>query len=531
MNIDELEALPAQLEPTSASESAPHFHHFLPLFTKTLNKTGNNCQPVCFVKMVTHRCPYCDKVCKSARGLTQHINAVAKCRDLQAAAVGKYQANALPNDPFAAVATKPVDNRPETGRLTRQKKRARLDDEELDPTESENPNMEDPIPHPNDNDPDADDDLPELHDRDLYDSDDEEDPNDEDPDATDAIPPLVARDPYDSDDDEDDFSPVPDAIDGKTTPNTEILSQFREYCMANEWQVNLTEEETSSIKLMDVLRQKKAPLNAYASVLEWHLHETNHLREHETLKDTDAYCHRSTLMKLMVKRYNCEQLVPTVKKVKLPYSKAVVSIPIRRAQDCIVSLLTDPRAQDADYLFWNNDPLAAPPETVTWLADLNTGDAYLETYKKRITKPNQVALPILIYIDGASTGQFSDLPVTAVKIALGIHKQSTRKQEWAWREIGWVPEVRKERARGKKIFKDSMHLESHDAIVIDGEGDEMDDESDTDSEDADGAVKAQDFHTILAEILKSFVELQETGFMWDLVYKVSVLDAVARAFV
>ena len=160
---------------------------------------------------------------------------------------------------------------------------------------------------------------------------------------------------------------------------------------------------------------------------------------------------------------------------------------------------------------------------------MNTGDAYLETYKKRITKPNQVLLPIIIYIDGASTGQFSDLPVTAVKIALGIHKQSTRKQEWAWREIGWIPEVRKERARGKKIFKDSMHLESHDVMVIDGEGDEMDDESDTDSEDGDGAVKAQDFHTILEEILKSFVELQETGFMWDLVYKVSILDAVFGA--
>ena len=57
----------------------------------------------------------------------------------------------------------------------------------------------------------------------------------------------------------------------------------------------------------------------------------------------------------------------------------------------------------------------------------------------------------------------------------------------------------------------------------------MDDESDTDSEDGDGAVKAQDFHTILEEILKSFVELQETGFMWDLVYKVSILDAVFGA--
>ena len=420
--------------------------------------------------------------------------------------MGEYSSNALLSDTDAAVPAESDASRPITRRSFRQRKRCRTDDGETDPTASENINQENPLPHANTDDLEAETD---------------------DSDSDEEFFGLVNGDQYDSDDEEEDFAPVPDAGDIETAPNTEMLNQFREYCMANEQQLDLTEEETCSIKLMDVLRQKKAPLNAYASVLEWHLRESGHLREHETLKDTDAYCHRSTLMKQMLKRYNCEQLVPTVSKVKLPYSKAVVSVPIRQAQDCIVSLLTDPRAKDEDYLFWFDDPLAAPPPTVTWLADLNTGDAYLETYKKRITKPNQVALPITIYIDGASTGQFSDLPVTAVKIAIGIHKQSTRRKEWAWREIGWVPEVRKERARGKKIFKDSMHLESHDVIVIDGEGDEMDEEAG--SEDEDGAVKAQDFHTILQEILKSFVDLQKTGFMWDFVYKVSILDAVFGA--
>ena len=64
---------------------------------------------------------------------------------------------------------------------------------------------------------------------------------------------------------------------------------------------------------------------------------------------------------------------------------------------------------DDDYLFLNDNPLAPPPETVTKLGDLNTEDAYLKTYKKLIRKPNQVLLPICVYIDGAVTGQFSDL--------------------------------------------------------------------------------------------------------------------------
>jgi hypothetical protein len=137
-----------------------------------------------------------------------------------------------------------------------------------------------------------------------------------------------------------------------------------------------------------------------------------------------------------------------------------------------------------------------------------------------ITHDRQVLLPCPLYIDGAVTGQFSDLPITAVKMSLGIHKRETRDKEHAWKEFGWIPQVRKERARGKKLFKESGHLDSQDVIVMDGEGDTADEGgSETDDQDEeDGAVKAQDFHTILSVILESFVNLQRTGFVWDLVY-------------
>ena len=175
-------------------------------------------------------------------------------------------------------------------------------------------------------------------------------------------------------------------------------------------------------------------------------------------------------------------------------------------------------------MFFDDDPLAGPPETVTKLGDLNTGDAYMKTYKKLIKKPNQVLLPICVYIDGAVTGQFSDLPVTPVKIALGIHKRQTRDKSYAWREIGFVPVVRKDPARGKKIFEATGHLDTLDLDRLDGEGDTSDedvDERDANEQlnDEEEAVKAQDFHTILSTILKSLVEVQETGIIWDYCYK------------
>ena len=127
-----------------------------------------------------------------------------------------------------------------------------------------------------------------------------------------------------------------------------------------------------------------------------------------------------------------------------------------------------------------------------------------------------------MYIDGATTGQFSELPITALKIALGIHKRTTRDRHYAWRSIAYIPQVRKQPARGKKMLKESGHLDSQDVVVVEGEGDSTDADASSDesgSDAPDGVPKSQDFHTMLRVALKSFVKLQKTGFIWDLRYK------------
>ena len=145
-----------------------------------------------------------------------------------------------------------------------------------------------------------------------------------------------------------------------------------------------------------------------------------------------------------------------------------------------------------------------------------------------------------LYIDGATTGKLSDLPVTPLKISLGIFKRETCEKAWAWRTIGWIPQVRKANSRGKKLFAESKHLESLDVVVVDGKGDDTASESededgdaedfregksnqdqDSSDEDEDTEVKAQDFHTMTHTILEAsgFLKLQKTGMIWDLVHK------------
>ena len=134
-------------------------------------------------------------------------------------------------------------------------------------------------------------------------------------------------------------------------PNTKLLLEFRTYCDTHyDTFFQLTKEQKTCIRLMQVLK-KKAPLSAYEDVLEWHLKESGALHRHETLGALEAYPRRQTLISTLIPRYNLKGLETTMKKVRLPSSKAVVSVPCRDAGACIVSLLTDPRIKDDDYLF------------------------------------------------------------------------------------------------------------------------------------------------------------------------------------
>ena len=448
-------------------------------------------------------CPHCPRVCQTARGLAQHTKRVAKCKKAQREAL-----NCAWNDDQPAN----LDGL----RRSKRQKREHTGAISEDALETESQEV---VPDP----ADLEQDNGSVSDNNNY---------------------VHDNDGYDTDLDEE-GSRSGNSTNMDPEPSRQKLDEFRAYCNDLKGMPSFPKETKSSIKLMDVLRRKKAPLNAFSEVLEWHLKESGTIHEHETLNDTQKYHHRETLLKKLYPRYKMLEMMPKIKRIKLPSSKASVEIPYRDAHECVVSLLTDPRRKDTDFLFHGDNPWGSPPEKITHLSELNTGEAYLKSYEKRVTKKNQILVQVPFYIDGATTGQFVDLPVTPLKISLGIFTREAREKEWAWRTIGWLPQVRKAKSRGKSIFKDSNHLESYDVVVIDGEGDtesetEDDDDDDWDMEDRtrqdkeraredthwdekdeDTDVKAQDFHTIIATILEAsgFLELQRTGMIWDLVYK------------
>jgi len=313
--------------------------------------------------------------------------------------------------------------------------------------------------------------------------------------------------------------------------DTKTLAKFKEYVMhARRNFDHLSKEEIQAIKLMRTLRKKKAPLDAYEAVMLWHFQSTGAIDDDEGLGQAADFIGRKTILSKLFKRYNKDinNIVPK-KTIVVPKTQTKVDLIWHDAKQQVVSLLTDPRVNDDDYLFFDNDPFAPPPENLDYICDINTGSAYTETYKRLITKPGrQVLCPIVMYIDGAVTDEYNKLEVTALQMTLGIFNKKARDQPWAWRTLGYLPNFAEETCRAKTILRDSEHLAAATLYVSDGEGGEnetpdgiLEDEDEDEEEEKapHKAVPAQDLHTMLKTLLASYRKLEGESLLWELNYR------------
>jgi hypothetical protein len=199
----------------------------------------------------------------------------------------------------------------------------------------------------------------------------------------------------------------------------------------------------------------------------------------------------------------------------LPYSRSKITVWKKLARDNVLSLLTDPRWKDEDWLYFGENPFARPPPNHPYIEDINTGEAYQKTYDKLITKPNQILVPVPLYIDGAVTGQFDKLQVTALKMSIGVLNRRARDREHGWRALGFVTNYAKEDSRGKRLFVESGHIAAHE-LYVDGLSDDDEEGIVADHGQVD---KAADYHAILEVLLESLKELIADGMVVDIHYK------------
>jgi hypothetical protein len=240
-----------------------------------------------------------------------------------------------------------------------------------------------------------------------------------------------------------------DVPDGDANRSQIYVNRFRKYvkfCQQN--MADFEPKEVFAIKMLDALRRKRATLDTYETLIEVFFKHWGVIGEHETLKDTPEYIGRQTLMKKLAIRYgvvphkrleeDLERKLRGHKKNKnmpyyleksivLPHSKAKVDVIYFDFRQQLVSLLTDPRLKDEHFCHHGNNPLEPPPTSFTTVGEIITGLAYRKTYNSLITSPDgQMVMPVTWYVDGTSTGQFTDLKVEGVKFSLGFLTNEVR---------------------------------------------------------------------------------------------------------
>lgn len=314
--------------------------------------------------------------------------------------------------------------------------------------------------------------------------------------------------------------------DEETPANATLMEEWDDFTASQRFVAPLMHKEVAGIRLLETLRAKHAPLDAYDSVFEWHLRENGSINSGSGLKEASQrgeFVGRDALLRRLAPRYNMHGKEPMERTIRLPSSKEVVKIPCHKFEDALLQLLTDPRIKDEDYCFHNDDPLAPPPPDLDYVADANTGQAFHDTYKVLVDgEEGKQLVGVIWYLDAAVTGHFAALPVLILKFSLTIFTRDARKKPYLWANLGYLPQVKRNVGLGKKILIESRHIEAEDLEMFDGEGDDVEGEDESvasSEEDKEPPVHAQDFHCMLDVILESYLDVEKTGIKWRHFYR------------
>ena len=144
---------------------------------------------------------------------------------------------------------------------------------------------------------------------------------------------IVSNDEDDNEEEEADDSD--DEVEDRP-PNTMMRSRLRDFCTPGRFRLPLTQAELTGIKLLDILRKKKAPMNAYKEVYQWHLQEKGQLQDHRGVGEAwHHFIGREALLDTLARRHNYTGREPFTKTIRLSHSKEVVRIPCHNAADCV----------------------------------------------------------------------------------------------------------------------------------------------------------------------------------------------------
>jgi hypothetical protein len=143
-------------------------------------------------------------------------------------------------------------------------------------------------------------------------------------------------------------------------------------------------EEKVQIKLLELLRELKAPLEAFIRILHWAAKSTASGRVIKV--GCQSSCEK--VVRNLYTRYNMTGMIPKQKQLYPPYSNRTVSVVYYNASEVFASLLSCPTLnKDANFFLDNQkDPVASPLSRASHVGDINTGRCYQKLHRALVKK-------------------------------------------------------------------------------------------------------------------------------------------------
>ena len=113
----------------------------------------------------------------------------------------------------------------------------------------------------------------------------------------------------------------------------------------------------------------------------------------------------------------------------------------------LLSLLNDDKLmQPANLLLNAVNPCAMYAAPDNRIGEANSARRYQELYHNLITKPNQLLVPIIMFLDGTAIDSKGHIELCPVSFTTSLFIEPVRRDVLAWRVLGYVPDLNRRRS-------------------------------------------------------------------------------------
>ncbi len=197
-----------------------------------------------------------------------------------------------------------------------------------------------------------------------------------------------------------------------------------------------TSEEMMSLKLLKLLRLIGAPNYAYRSIMDIFADALSS----KVVTTGSIFRQRDTAIKHFANRFRLEKLYPTT--LTKHMNGRSYPVVLHDAEVMVQSLLKSSLMVEENMLFPDMDnPLAPPPARVETIADVDTGQVFRSAHGHLCTRPDHVLCPLIMYLDRICIDQHGRCSLEPGYATLGIWNLGTRNKAEAWRPLGYIPNL------------------------------------------------------------------------------------------